>query len=348
MENVQKELNKISNLQQTISSKLDKFDEKYSNNENILKDSLSTDISNNEYKQTLNNRLDLIMGKINDNIINKNYLNFYDFLLNRKKFFEENQKKEFLIETQKLEREKEKIKENISNNDLKNESIQADIHRSQSLKFPTKIQLSYNNGFNQNYNNFSETFDDKNNLYLLTKKQNVFLENELINLKVKINKIRNSNQLLKNLLNKENKCKNPKILEKFIENFIEKLAVNWNEICDLIIDEMLEQEVYELNELELKKIHFDELKLTTFKDVLKNAPNKTNFNNNNIQNNLMFESFYEIQRICNEIRNKEFEIQNKYNINNNNINNNNINNNINNKNKKENKPKKLNKKKNKK
>ena len=39
MENVQKELNKISNLQQTISSKLDKFDEKYSNNENILKDS---------------------------------------------------------------------------------------------------------------------------------------------------------------------------------------------------------------------------------------------------------------------------------------------------------------------
>ena len=170
MENVQKELNKISNLQQTISSKLDKFDEKYSNNENILKDSLSTDISNNEYKQTLNNRLDLIMGKINDNIINKNYLNFYDFLLNRKKFFEENQKKEFLIETQKLEKEKEKIKENISNNDLKNESIQADIHRSQSLKFPTKIQLSYNNGFNQNYNNFSETFDDKNNLYLLTKK----------------------------------------------------------------------------------------------------------------------------------------------------------------------------------
>ena len=347
MENVQKKLNKISNLQQTISSKLDKFDEKNSNNEDILKDSLSTDISNNEYKQTLNNRLDLIMGKINDNIINKNYLNFYDFLLNRKKFFEENQKKELLIETQKLEKIKEKIKENISNNDLKNESIQADIHRSQSLKFPTKIQLSYNNGFNQNYDNFSETFDDKNNLYLLTKKQNVFLENELINLKVKINKIRNSNQLLKNLLNKENKCKNPKILEKFIENFIEKLAVNWNEICDLIIDEMLEQEVFELNELELKKIHFDELKLTTFKDVLKNAPNKINFNNNNNQNNLMFESFYEIQRICNEIRNKEFEIQNKYNINNN-INNDNINNNIKNNKKKENKPKKPNKKKNKK
>ena len=347
MENVQKKLNKISNLQQTISSKLDKFDEKNSNNEDILKDSLSTNISNNEYKQTLNNRLDLIMGKINDNIINKNYLNFYDFLLNRKKFFEENQKKELLIETQKLEKIKEKIKENISNNDLKNESIQADIHRSQSLKFPTKIQLSYNNGFNQNYDNFSETFDDKNNLYLLTKKQNVFLENELINLKVKINKIRNSNQLLKNLLNKENKCKNPKILEKFIENFIEKLAVNWNEICDLIIDEMIEQEVFELNELELKKIHFDELKLTTFKDVLKNAPNKINFNNNNNQNNLMFESFYEIQRICNEIRNKEFEIQNKYNINNN-INNDNINNNINKNKKKENKPKKPNKKKNKK
>ena len=247
-------------------------------------------------------------------------------------------KKELLIETQKLEKIKEKIKENISNNDLKNESIQADIHRSQSLKFPTKIQLSYNNGFNQNYDNFSETFEDKNNLYLLTKKQNIFLENELINLKVKINKIRNSNQLLKNLLNKENKCKNPKILEKFIENFIEKLAVNWNEICDLIIDEMIEQEVYELNELELKKIHFDELKLTTFKDVLKNAPK---INNNNNQNNLMFESFYEIQRICNEIKNKEFEIQNKYNINNNNNNNNNNN-------KKENKTKKQNKKKNKK
>jgi hypothetical protein len=30
----------------------------------------------------LDKRLDEIMGKINDNIINKNYLNFYVFLLN--------------------------------------------------------------------------------------------------------------------------------------------------------------------------------------------------------------------------------------------------------------------------
>ena len=155
-----------------------------------------------------------------------------------------------------------------------------------------------------------EQFRNEDNNLELHKKQNVFLSNELINLKVKLNKINNQNNLLKSLLHDQVRINNPKVLEKFINNFIERLAINWNEVCDSLIDDLLEQEVYNLNEIELEKINYNEIRLTTFTDVLRNAPSVPN---NNVD--LMFESLFEIQRMINQIKYTENLIENKYHIN---------------------------------
>ncbi len=74
------------------------------------------------------------MWKIRQHYKQKLFI-FYDFYY--KKFFEENQQKEILKNLKK------KIKEQkISNNEnLKNESIQNDIHRSESLKILNKNSI---------------------------------------------------------------------------------------------------------------------------------------------------------------------------------------------------------------
>ena len=150
----------------------------------------------------------------------------------------------------------------------------------------------------------------KEDILELQKKQNVFLSNELISLKVKLNKMKNQNNLLQSLLHNQLTINNPKILEKFINNFIERLAINWNEVCDSLIDDLLEQEVYNLNELELQKIHYYDIRLTTFEDVMRNAPISKNLNND-----LIFESLFEVQREINKIKHTEKLIKQKYNMN---------------------------------
>lgn len=155
-----------------------------------------------------------------------------------------------------------------------------------------------------------EKLNSEKNILELHKKQNVFLSNELISLKVKLNKMKNQNNVLKSLLREQISINNPKILEKFINNFIERLAINWNEVCDSLIDDLLEQEVYNLNELELQKIHYNDIRLTTFEDVLKNTPTLPNF-----KYDLLFESLFEVQREINKIKHTEDIIGQKYHIN---------------------------------
>ena len=101
-----------------------------------------------------------------------------------------------------------------------------------------------------------------------------------------------------------------KFLEKFINSFVEKLSINWNDIVEEIIDELLIQEVYELNSIELDKMKYNELKLTTFADVLQNAPTtkETKFN-------FLFDSLDEVSAMISDVKNKEMSISKKYNLN---------------------------------
>ena len=114
------------------------------------------------------------------------------------------------------------------------------------------IHISYNGGGKIDL----EDFKSQQDLELLHKQQNIYLSNELTRLKCKLNQIRKDNEFLKRVINEKGMVKNTNVLEKFIGKFVERLSLNWDEIVNMIIDELLIEESYVLNEIELKKINF--------------------------------------------------------------------------------------------
>ena len=235
------------------------------------------------YQNQLTNDLNQIMTKVNDNIISTNYLNFYDFLLSRRPHPPP--------KPQPITESPIEYAEASTQVDLRRRSLPQKINLS---LLPSQIPITINS-------------DAKN---LLHKKQNAFLTNELTSLKCKLNKLKNDNERLNMKVRSQQQVKNFKFLEKFINSFVEKLSINWNDIVEEIIDELLIQEVYELNSIELDKMKYNELKLTTFADVLHNAPTtkETKFN-------FLFDSLDEVSEMISDVKNKEMSISKKYNLN---------------------------------
>ena len=95
MSKAQKKLQELERKQKEISEKLDKYEYNFNTEQkkaNEIKDFTFKNNINNinaepcvnidkDYQKVLDRRLDEIMGKINDNIINQNYIDFYNFLL---------------------------------------------------------------------------------------------------------------------------------------------------------------------------------------------------------------------------------------------------------------------------
>ena len=115
MNSVQKKLQDLERLKKEMSDKLDKYE--YNINKNNEKIDLSIlkkeDLKNNNaggknLRQIMNQRLDEIMGKIDDNIINQNYSNFYKFLSKASPYQN--------IKTQKIIQNPEINKNNINKN----------------------------------------------------------------------------------------------------------------------------------------------------------------------------------------------------------------------------------------
>lgn len=293
MQKVQNKFAYYEQIQNKMSQRLDTLDqlmEKLEKRPKVKKDTKEEVKVNyidedKEYQQTLNEDLENLMTKVNDNIISTNYLNFYDFLLRRRNIQQKPQPQPIMKE--------EPIQ-------YANASTQADFHRSNSV--PQKISLSI---LNSRIPKSMDT-EAKN---LLHKKQNAFLTNELTSLKLKLNKLQNDNEKLNSLVRSTQKVNNYKFLEKFINNFVEKLAINWNDIVEEIIEDLLIQEVYQLNELELQKMNYNELRVTTFADILKNAPTQE------MKYDLMFDSLDEVSKMISYVKKKEQSIGQKYNFN---------------------------------
>lgn len=240
-------------------------------------------LEDTSYQNQLTNDLNQIMTKVNDNIISTNYLNFYDFLLSRRP---------------KQPPKPQPVKE--APIEYAEAATQVDIRR---RSLPQKINLS----LLPSQIPYKINSDAKN---LLHKKQNAFLTNELTSLKCKLNKLKNDNERLNTLLRSQQEVKNYKFLEKFINSFVEKLSINWNDIVEGIIDDLLTQEVYELNSIELDKMKYNELKLTTFADVLANAPTSQE-----PKFNFLFDSLDEVSTMISNVKSKELSISKKYNLN---------------------------------
>jgi len=379
MNSVQKKLKHLEELKKDISAKLDKYEynfdkekekidmldlniKKEENNNNSNK---SNNILGKNYKEIMNKRLDDIMGKIDDNIINQNYSDLYKFLLSaspykkiKKEKNRQSKEKEEVKEIEEKEIIKENenepiIKESISrnnNNKNNNQIIQSEneINKSISehiekeeltLQKEEEKQSEPKNDIREmvqekNNNNTKKEKDiiieydgsgkvdfeelkSKQNSELLQKQQNIYLSNELLTLKNKLNNLRKDNEFLKSVINEKGMVKNTNVLEKFIGKFVERLSLNWDEIVEMIIDEILLDETYILNEIDLKKINYEKNKKILVKNLIKAGfggilPEAEENPNTNMD--LIFDNIDFIKKVLNNVKQNETDMKIKYNI----------------------------------
>ncbi len=141
--------------------------------------------------------------------------------------------------------------------------------------------------------------------------------NELTLLKCKLNKIRKENEFLQSLIHEKGMVKNTNVLEKFIGGFIEKLSLNWNEIVESIIDEILIDEIHELNEIELNKINHEKNKNILVHN-LNNAGVRGILPEGDVEEyenvDLLLGNIEQIKKILNSVKESENNIKAKYNL----------------------------------
>ena len=397
MNKVKKKFDDLEKKQKEISDKLDKYEYNFNKEQKKSRDIEDFTFKNNinnenvddqpkvkidkDYQKVLDRRLDEVMGKINDNIINQNYIDFYNFLLQGRPKYDKSKKQKQKINKKKdiedsfknnnniiednqnkinKENEIDNINDNINennNNEININNINVNnklINIDNNTKYDNKennidnnldnnkdAQLDINNNSNNNnnlnqlklnniphkanlhisYNGTGkinlEDIQNKENLELLHKQQNIFLGNELTLLKCKLNKIRKENEFLQSLIHEKGMVKNTNVLEKFIGGFVEKLSLNWNEIVEKIIDEIIADEVYELNELYLNKVKYEKNKNILINNLFKAGiggiiPEKSEEENANFD--LLYCNVEQIKKILNSIKESENNIKMKYNI----------------------------------
>ncbi len=372
MKSVKKKLEDLEKLKKEMSDKLDKYEIKYNNEKNNLdlldiKNSISENNEKNKndksqsYKQIMDQRLNDIMKKIDDNIINQNYGNLYKFLAKGNPYIkskknkneksiknqdnsniksidnnQENQKiipeKDELINeipeesaSRSISSKNEEVKEPENLNKSKNNNVKsinkekqiAQKNQQNQPKIKSRdVFISYNGGGKIDL----EDLKSQQDIELLHQQQKIFLGNELSILKIKLNELRKQNEDLKRLSNEKGMVKNITVLEKFIGKFVERLSLNWDEIVNMIIDELLIEESYVLNEIELKKINYEKNKNILIKNFIKAGfggivpedDEKNNVPNTNMD--LIIGNIDFIQKMLNNVKQTEKDMKIKYNI----------------------------------
>ena len=210
---------------------------------------------------------------------------------------------------------KKSISENLEKEELnkqKESTIKNELNK-ENVKKQKNIYVDYDGAGKTDL----EELKSKQNLELLQKQQNIYLSNELITLKNKLNNLRKDNEFLKSVINEKGMVKNTNVLEKFIGKFIERLSLNWDEIVDMIIDEILIDEAYVLNEIDLKKINYEKNKNILIKNLMKAGFGgiiPENEENSNTNMDLIFDNVDFIQKVLNNVKQNEREMKIKYNI----------------------------------
>ena len=97
-------------------------------------------------------------------------------------------------------------------------------------------------------------------------------------------------------------------MEKLISSFIENLAINWNDIVDLILDDMICDEVTNLHEIEIARNKINEMNYNSFLNL------EYNLNKGEYKDDRFEIDMHEINKILDDYRKEEDMIANKYKI----------------------------------
>ena len=199
------------------------------------------------------------------------------------------------------------IIDNIDNNNINDNNQLKKYNIPQNLN----VHLSYNWGGNINLEEIKNQKNIKN-----IKQQNNILAKELTSLKDELNKIRKENNKLLQELHEKGMAKSTNVFDKFIDGLIEKLTLNWDEIINNIIDEILNDEIQELNEIKLNKMKYKQNKNKMIKNLYNSGlggivPNK---NEQNTNEDFILDNIELIKKIVNDVNENEKNVKIKYNL----------------------------------
>ena len=142
-----------------------------------------------------------------------------------------------------------KIDQNINNNNYK--QLNMIIHNP---------KINYINNYNNNPNKSNSTkFEIQDNIKeneINTKilKRNKFLENEINYLKYKLDKVEKQKEFVQNIIKNDNNIRRH-LFDIFTVDYFKKIALNWKEVSNELIDELIIDEIHELTNVKLKLRH---------------------------------------------------------------------------------------------
>lgn len=198
-----------------------------------------------EYRKQLDERMDLLMEKIDQNINNTNNYNQLNMIIHNSKINYINNYKPNNNNNNYYQIDKSHEKNYIHPNDNDiGEIIEEKSEEEVSQKLESKKET---------ISSKNQIIKDKENDNLKNKllKRNKFLENEINYLKYKLNSIQNQKNFIQKVIMNDNNMKRY-LFDIFTVNYFKQIALNWKEVSDFLIDELIIDEIHELTKIKLK------------------------------------------------------------------------------------------------
>ena len=145
----------------------------------------------------------------------------------------------------------------------------------------------------------------------LMRKEKEMLNNEILNLRDKLHDIQDKTQEIQNKIQKPTNIQNYKLLDRLIDGFTETLTVHWEDLIEILIDELLIEEVKILNKIEREKNN----KLDSYEELTSFINENTQIPSTKVKNSKQPYNFYDLKEVFDDMKNEEQFIQIKHNIN---------------------------------
>ena len=198
-----------------------------------------------EYRKQLDERMDLLMEKIDQNINNTNNYNQLNMIIHNSKINYINNYKPNNNNNNYYQIDKSHEKNYIHPNDNDiGEIIEEKSEEEVSQKLESKKET---------ISSKNQIIKDKENDNLKNKllKRNKFLENEINYLKYKLTSIQSQKNFIQKVIMNDNNMKRY-LFDIFTVNYFKQIALNWKEVSDFLIDELIIDEIHELTKIKLK------------------------------------------------------------------------------------------------
>ena len=212
------------------------------NNLNFLSKFQNSSKVNTQYRNQLDERMDLLMKKIDQNINNNNYKQLNMIIHNPKINYINNYNNNPIPEKIESEEEEKEDDENNMENNIK-EKVEdqisenaENVNKSNSTKFEIQDNIK------------------ENEINTKILKRNKFLENEINYLKYKLDKVEKQKEFVQNIIKNDNNIRRH-LFDIFTVDYFKKIALNWKEVSNELIDELIIDEIHELTNVKLKLRH---------------------------------------------------------------------------------------------